>query len=199
MYSFMRCAFRLILTILPHLTHQNPRHMKSFLFSIPLLASGVWLVASTSTEATMIRRTSSGHSGTASPPPSTERHGPAWHEHPMWNHPALYSGAPLWPSSSTSVDHSLGHGSRAPIRSHSPEKDSKMSKTSPTKAAHASSPSSPADHAGQNKLPTHEDSVGGRLIKHYADGSFKAAKSPAKIGPPFRSTSRRKRKKAKKQ
>ncbi|CAO1618883.1 unnamed protein product [Sympodiomycopsis kandeliae] len=37
--------------------------------------------------------------------------GPAWHEHPMWQHPALYEGAKLWPSSSESSSKSSTHSS----------------------------------------------------------------------------------------
>ncbi|CAO1633622.1 unnamed protein product [Sympodiomycopsis kandeliae] len=46
-------------------------------------------------------RAFSGSSGSSGPPRPTTA-GPAWHEHPMWNHPALYEGAKLFPSPSSS-------------------------------------------------------------------------------------------------
>lgn len=57
------------------------------------------------------KRASSDSSG----PPNPTRGGPAWHEHPMWNHPALHEGAKLFPSSSSesspkpSSSHSFSH------------------------------------------------------------------------------------------
>lgn len=64
------------------------------------------------------KRASSGSSGSSGPPNPT-RTGPAWHEHPMWNHPALHQGAKLFPSSSESSSksssslESTGTGSHA--------------------------------------------------------------------------------------
>lgn len=185
--------------------------MKVSILVGPLLASGAFLIiypvigASLAPRTTLPeKRTSSSHSSGSSSTSATGPHGPAWHQHPMWNHPALHEGAPLWPSSTTSSHHShTQHGSHTPTHAHSLERGamfgeghrSREGRSSAGKApSHVSSPThsegattaSTAHHSDQkqHQTQTHEHSIGGRLIRFHADGSFQAAKSPLKLGRP---------------
>ncbi|CAO1618887.1 unnamed protein product [Sympodiomycopsis kandeliae] len=131
--------------------------------------------------------------------------GPAWHEHPMWQHPALYEGAKLWPSSSSgsssksSPTHSSSSSS-VEITGSRPAHSSSGSLVEITgsKPAHSSSSSS-VEITGSR--PAHSE-VTSPLNKGKAvasgsgagapatgqstqGGSFKNTASPWKIGRPL--------------
>lgn len=115
----------------------------------------------------------SGHSGTPSPVSSTGSHGPAWHEHPIWDHPALKEGAKFWPSSSSS-DHA-GH------RPHSPT-HSTGSKPPSVKGKEVAGPSHPVI----GHKPPHEHPAGSRPFTLDQHGNLKYPAGPAggpKRGP----------------
>lgn len=119
------------------------------------------------------KRMSGDHSGGSSPTSSHGTHGPAWHEHPMWNHPALLEGARLWPSPSSSP--TRGHprqGAHGP-NSHSPKQDATPAKLHrPTGTP----------HAGQGTPQTHKTSAPGRTATHTASGSSIVAQGLTKSG-----------------
>lgn len=81
------------------------------------------------------KRASSRSSGSSS---DSGPHGPAWHEHPMWNHPALHEGAKLWPSPSSSSK-SSSKASPKPSSTHSPAHSVESTGAKPSEHATATS------------------------------------------------------------
>lgn len=108
-----------------------------FTFTTMLISAAALSIAQSSSAPTepphgqgLRTRASSDSSGM----PASGAHGPAWHEHPIWEHPSLHKGAKLWPSSSSSSDHYHGqHGPHSPT--HSSGRTPPPSKIHPVKVA----------------------------------------------------------------
>ncbi|CAO1618879.1 unnamed protein product [Sympodiomycopsis kandeliae] len=110
--------------------------------------------------------------------------GPAWHEHPMWQHPALYEGAKLWPSSSpesssksssqSSSTHSSGHSVEITGSKPSDEVTSHLDKGKAV-ASGSRAPASAGAGAGPAVLMPGQSALG---------GSFRKAFFPARMGRP---------------
>ncbi|CAO1618895.1 unnamed protein product [Sympodiomycopsis kandeliae] len=111
--------------------------------------------------------------------------GPAWHEHPMWNHPALYEGAKLWPSSSESSSKSSTHSSGHSVENTGSKPSDEV--TSHLDKGKGVATGSSAGVGGGHTVPTQGQAArGGRIFKNTSKMGRPLGKKDSKPRAPFK-------------
>lgn len=126
--------------------------------------------------------------GSPSSTPASPTRGPAWHEHPMWQHPALYEGANLWPSANPTSGHPDGqHRPNSPGHNAGPSPSSGKTPQSSASAEPRLS-SQPQRVTSFNKLissasKTHADKGKGSVVTQTSHVGSGHPQQAAEAGP----------------